>query len=343
MIYFRSDYSLGAHPKVMQALMDTNLEHTDGYCLDRFSDECTEMIREWVGKPDADIHYFVGGTPCNTTTISAALRPYEGVITPATGHIYVHETGSIELNGHRQFAMPTPEGKLRPSDIETALIHHEDEHCVIPKVVYITHPTENGGVYTKAELEALSEYCKKHDLTFYMDGARLGTAMTWPTNDLTIKDIANLVDAFYIGGTKIGALFGEALVVVNPEKFDPNFRYMIKRQCALLAKGRLIPVQLKALFEGGDDSLYFELGRRENELAIKLAKGVVDAGYELWLPHQTNQVFVIMDNDQIAELEKDFFFYTWCPYDETRSVIRLVTSWGSTEEDIDAILAVLQK
>ena len=343
MIYFRSDYSLGAHPKVMQALMDTNLEHTDGYCLDRFSDDCTEMIRQWVGKPDADIHYFVGGTPCNTTTIAAGLRPYEGVITPATGHIYVHETGSIELNGHRQFAMPTPEGKLRPEDIETALLHHEDEHCVIPKVVYITHPTENGGVYTKAELTALSECCKDHGLTLYMDGARLGTALTWPTNDLTIQEIADLVDAFYIGGTKIGALFGEALVVVHPEKFDDHFRYMIKRQCALLAKGRLIPVQLKALFEGGEDSLYFELGKRENELAIKLAKGVVDAGYELWLPHQTNQVFVIMDNDQIAELEKDFFFYTWAPYDETRSVIRLVTNWGTTEEDINAILAAIQK
>ena len=341
MIYFRSDYSLGAHPKIMQALMETKTEHTDGYCLDRFSDECTEMIRQWVGKPEADVHYFVGGTPCNTTTISAGLRPYEGVITPATGHIYVHETGSIELNGHRQFAMPTPDGKLRPSDIETALIHHEDEHTVIPKMVYITHPTENGGVYTKAELTALSECCAKHGLTFYMDGARLGTALTWPTNDITIQEIADLVDAFYIGGTKIGALFGEALVVVHPEKFDDHFRYMIKRQCALLAKGRLIPVQLKALFEGGEDSLYFALGRHENELAIKLAKGVVDAGYELWLPHQTNQVFVIMDNAQIAELEKDFFFYTWCPYDEGRSVIRLVTSWGTTEEDVDALLKVL--
>ena len=230
MIYFRSDYSCGAHPKVMQALIDTNLEHTDGYCLDRFSDECTEMIKEWVGKPDADVHYFVGGTPCNTTTISAGLRPYEGVITPSSGHIYVHETGSVELNGHRQFAMPTPEGKLRPSDIETALLHHEDEHCVIPKVVYITHPTENGGVYTKAELTALSECCKKHNLTFYMDGARLGTALTWPTNDLTIQEIADLVDGFYIGGTKIGALFGEALVLVHPEKFDDHFRYMTKRQ-----------------------------------------------------------------------------------------------------------------
>ena len=341
MIYFRSDYSLGAHPKIMQALMDTNMEHTDGYCLDRFSDDCSEMIRRWVGKPDADIYYFVGGTPANTTTISAGLKPYEGVIAPSTGHIYVHETGSIEANGHRTFGMPTPDGKLRPSDIETCLLHHEDEHTVIPKMVYITHPTENGGVYTKAELTALSQCCRKHDLTLYMDGARLGTALTWPTNDLEITEIADLVDAFYIGGTKIGALFGEALVVVHPEKFDDHFRYMIKRQCGLLAKGRLIPVPLQALFDGGKDSLYYQLSRHENDLAIKLAAGVTGAGYKLWLPHQTNQVFVIMPNDQIAELEKDFFFYTWCPYDENNSVIRLVTCWGTTEEDVMAFLKAI--
>ena len=341
MIYFRSDYSLGAHPKIMQALMDTNMEHTDGYCLDRFAEETTELIREWIGKPEADVYFFVGGTPANITTISSSLRPYEGVISAATGHIYVHETGAIEANGHRTFAMPTPDGKLRPEDIEKCLLHHEDEHTVIPKTVYVTHPTENGGVYTKAELTALSECCKKHNLTFYLDGARLGTALTWPTNDLEITDIANLVDAFYIGGTKIGALFGEAVVLVNKEKFDPNFRYMIKRQTGLLAKGRLIPVQLKALFEGGKESLYYQLSNHENQLAIKLAEGVKAAGYELWLPHETNQVFVIMPNDQIAELEKDFFFYTWCPYDETRSVIRLVISWGSTEEDVDAFLKAI--
>ena len=341
MIFFRSDYSLGAHPKVMDALVETNMVHTDGYCLDDYSDDCAELIRQWIGKADAHVHYFVGGTPCNTTTISAALRPYEGVITPATGHIYVHETGSIELNGHRQFGMPTPEGKLRPSDIETALIHHEDEHCVIPKLVYITHPTESGGVYTKAELEALSECCRKNDLILYMDGARLGTALTWPTNDLTIKEIANLVDAFYIGGTKLGALFGEALVLINHEKFDDHFRYMIKRQCALLAKGRLIPVQLKALLEGGEDSLYFKISKHENQLAIRLAEGIQAKGFKLWLPHQTNQVFPIIPKEKIKELEKDFFFYTWTPYDDECDVIRLVTNWNSTEEEIDAFINAL--
>lgn len=340
MIYFRSDYSLGAHPKVMEALMETNMEHTDGYAEDRFSFETADMIREMIGRSDAHIHFLVGGTPTNTITIAAALRPYEGAISAASGHIYVHETGSVEATGHRVFAAPTEDGKLRPADIEKIMLLHEDEHTVIPKLVYITHPTENGGVYTKAELKALRECCDKHGLYLYMDGARLGTALTWPGNDVTLKDLPELTDAFYIGGTKIGTLFGEALVILNDDIND-HFRYMVKRSCALLAKGRLIAIQLKALLEGGEDSLYYQLSRHENQLAIKLAKGVQEKGYKLWIPHQTNQVFVIVDNDKIAQLEKDFFFYTWAPYDESSSVIRLVISWGSTEEDVDAILAAL--
>ena len=329
MIYFRSDYSLGAHPKVMEALSATNMEHTDGYAEDKFSFETADMIKEMIGQPDANVHFMVGGTPTNTITIAAALR-----------HIYVHETGSVEATGHRVFAAPTPDGKLRPEDIEKVLLHHEDEHTVIPKMVYITHPTENGGVYTKAEFEALYECCKKNNLYFYMDGARLGTALTWPDNDLSLKDIASMCDAFYIGGTKIGALFGEALVIMN-ENINDHFRYMIKRAGVLLAKGRLIAIQLKALLEGGEDSLYYRLSRHENRLAIKLAKGIEDKGYKLWLPHQTNQVFVILPNEKITELEKDFFFYTWTPFDETSSVIRLVIGWGSTDEDVDAILSAL--
>lgn len=256
MIYFRSDYSLGAHPKVMEALMETNMEHTDGYAEDRFSFETADMIREMIGRPDAHIHFLVGGTPTNTITIAAALRPYEGAISAASGHIYVHETGSVEATGHRVFAAPTEDGKLRPADIEKIMLLHEDEHTVIPKLVYITHPTENGGVYTKAELKALRECCDKHGLYLYMDGARLGTALTWPGNDVTLKDLPELTDAFYIGGTKIGTLFGEALVILNDEIND-HFRYMVKRSCALLAKGRLIAIQLKALLEGGEDSLYY--------------------------------------------------------------------------------------
>lgn len=340
MVYFRSDYSLGAHPKVMQALIDTNMEHTDGYAEDKFSFETADMIRKLINRPDAHIHFLVGGTPTNTITISAALRPFEGVISADSGHIYVHETGSVEATGHRVFAAPTNDGKLRPADIEKVLIHHEDEHTVIPKMVYITHPTENGGVYTKAELTALHDCCKKHDLYLYADGARLGTALTWPGNDITLEDMAELTDAFYIGGTKLGALFGEALVITD-DRINDHFRYMVKRACALLAKGRLIAVQLKALLEGGEDSLYYQLAAHENKLAIKLAEGVQKKGYKLWIPHQTNQVFVIVPKKKIAQLEKDFFFYTWAPYDESNSVIRLVTSWGSTDDDVEAILAAL--
>ena len=340
MIYFRSDYSLGAHPKVMAALEATNMEHTDGYAEDKFSYETADMIRDMIGKPEAHIHFMVGGTPTNTITIAAALRPYEGVISASTGHIYVHETGSVEAHGHRVFAAPSQDGKLRPEDVEKVLLHHEDEHTVIPKMVYITHPTENGGVYTKAELTALSQCCRKHDLYLFVDGARLGTALTWPGNDIQLTDLADLTDAFYIGGTKIGALFGEALIILN-DQINDHYRYMVKRACALLAKGRLIAIQLKALLEGGENSLYYELSRHENDLAIKLAEGITAAGYKLWIPHQTNQVFVIMPNEKIAELEKDFFFYTWCPYDENSSVIRLVTNWGSKEEEIEALLKAI--
>ncbi len=340
MIYFRSDYSLGAHPKVMAALQETNMEHTDGYGDDKFSHACADMIREMIGRPDAHVHFMVGGTPTNTITIASALRPYEGVISPSTGHIYVHETGSVEMHGHRVFAAPTEDGKLTPEAIEQVMLHHEDEHTVIPKMAYITHPTENGGVYTKAELTALRDCCKKHELYFYIDGARLGTALTWPGNDVELTDLAELADAFYIGGTKLGALFGEALVILD-DRINDHFRYMVKRACALLAKGRLIAVQMQTLLAGGKDSLYYQLARHENEMAIKLAKGVTDAGYQLWIPHQTNQVFVIMNNDKIAELEKEFFFYTWCPYDDHRSVIRLVTNWNTQESEVDALLRAL--
>ena len=346
MYYFRSDYSLGAHEKLMNALMETNMEHTDGYAEDKFSFECADMIRRMIGKPDAHIHFMVGGTPSNTVTISAALKPYEGVISPATGHIYVHETGSIEANGHRVFAAPTEDGKLTPEAIEKMMVLFEDEHTVIPRVAYITHPTENGGVYTKEELVALRKCCDKNGLYLYMDGARLGTALMWPGNNLSIKEIADLVDAFYIGGTKIGALLGEALVILNDE-INHNFRYMIKRSGGLLAKGRLIAVQLKALLEdetGGDDitkSLYAKLAMHENEMAIKIAEGVQKKGYELWQKHQTNQVFVIVDNDKIKELEENFFFYVWCPYDEKRSVIRLITNWNTKEEEVNAVLEAM--
>jgi len=349
MVYFRSDYSLGAHPKVMDRLVETNMEHTDGYALDDFSYECADMIKKMIGKendPNCEVHFMVGGTPTNTVTITAALRPYECVITTDAGHIFKHETGSIEANGHRCLVEVTEDGKMTVDAIEHAMLHYEDEHTVVPKVVYITHPTENGGLYTRKEFNDIVECCKKHDLMLYMDGARLGCALSWPGNDLTIQEIADKVDAFYIGGTKIGALFGEALII-NNETINRDFRFMIKRSCTLLAKGRLIAIQLKALFEdptGNYDfknSLYYQLAKHENEMAIKIADGLKKKNIPLWLPHQTNQVFPILPNDKIAELEKDFFFYTWTPYDKEHSVIRLITNWNTTEEEVEKVIEAI--
>ena len=340
MIYFRNDYSLGAHPQVLDALIKTNMEHADGYGNDTFSQETAAMIRQLIGKPDAHVHFMVGGTPSNTITIAAALRPYEGVISADTGHIYVHETGSVEATGHRIFAVATEEGKLQPQDIEQVLLLHEDEHTVIPRLVYISLPTENGGIYTREELLALRQCCLRNNLYLYIDGARLGTALTCERADFTLRDVADLCDAFYIGGTKLGAMFGEALILLEPQ-IQHNFRYMIKRHLGLLAKGRLISIQMKALLEGGEDSLYYCLGRQENQLAMKLAQGIAGAGYHFWIPPCTNQLFVILPDPLVEELEENFFFHRWKKYDERRTVVRLVIGWGSTEEDVSAFLKAL--
>ena len=341
MYSFRNDYSEGAHPQVLQALTDTNLVQTCGYGVDPICEEARDLIRTVCAAPEADVHFLVGGTQTNLTVITALLASYEAVIAAHTGHVNCHETGAIEATGHKVCVETSPDGKVTPAMVEAVLARHDgSEHMVSPKMVYISDTTEIGTVYTKAELTALRDCCKKHDLYFYIDGARLGTALTWPANDVELTDLAELADAFYIGGTKLGALFGEALVILD-DRINDHFRYMVKRACALLAKGRLIAVQMQALLAGGKDSLYYQLARHENEMAIKLAKGVTDAGYQLWIPHQTNQVFVIMNNDKIAELEKEFFFYTWCPYDDHRSVIRLVTNWNTQESEVDALLRAL--
>lgn len=340
MIYFRSDYSQGGHPKIMEALSKTNLEHTDGYGLDRFCEEAEATIKNLVGRNDCNVYMMIGGTPTNIITIAAALRPYEAVVAPKSGHIYKHECGGVEATGHKIIAVDAPDGKLTPALIEQAWLTYEDEHTVLPKMAYITHATEIGTVYTKAELVALRKCCDEHDMYLYMDGARLAAGLTCPESDLTIQDIAQLVDAFYIGGTKAGLLLGEALVVFS-DAINDHFRWMIKRLNGMLAKGRLIGVQLQALLEGGEDSLFYQIGRHENQLAKKLKDGIIAKGYAFSGDSVTNQIFPIMPNELIAKLEEDFFFYVWEPYDETSSVIRLVLSWGSTEEDVDAFLAAI--
>ena len=344
MYRFNSDYTEGCHPAILERLAATNMDQTDGYGLDPYCDEARTKIKEYFSCPNADVHFLVGGTQTNLTVICAALRPHQAVFGAVPSHINTHEAGAIEHVGHRVLPLPSEDGKLTAEQIKAEWIKYDTdpsrEHWAQPKMVYISQPTEIGSMYSKKELQDLYAVCKEAGLYLFVDGARLGYVLGAPANDMTPADLAANCDVFYIGGTKIGALFGEALIILNDDIND-HFRYMVKRACALLAKGRLIAIQLKALLEGGENSLYYELSRHENELAIKLAKGVTDKGYQLWIPHQTNQVFVIVDNDKIKELEKDFFFYTWCPYDETRSVIRLVISWGSTEEDVDAILAAL--
>ncbi len=341
MIYFRSDYSQGAHPDVLQALIDTNLEHSDGYALDEHSDNARQMVKDLIGRQDCEVHLMVGGTPTNITTIAAALRPYEAVIAPKAGHIYTHETGGVEATGHRVIAIDTPDGKLTPADIDSAWDEFEDEHTVIPKMIYISNATEGGSIYTKAELKALSEACRKRGMYVYMDGARIGAALTCEANDLTLHDIAKYTDAFYIGGTKNGALMGEALVILN-EDINENFRWMIKQNKGLLAKGRLLGVQFEALLKGGEDSIFFQMASHANKMAKKLKEGLEEMGCKMYSKSDTNQIFPVLPTAVVKELEKEFFFYEWAPEKDGEIPIRLVTAWGTKEEEVDAILAAIK-
>ncbi len=338
MIFFQSDYSQGAHPKVMEALIKTNLEHTVGYGVDEHCAHAAKIVKELIGNEDCDVYMMVGGTPCNVTVIAAALKPYEAVVAARTGHIYSHETGGVEGTGHRIITMPGVDGKMTPALIDAAWTEYEDEHTVLPRMVYISQPTEIGTIYSKAEMEALSKKCKERNMLFYVDGARLGSALTCKENDLSIKELAKLADAFYIGGTKNGALFGEALVIRNPI-IGENFRYMIKRQCNMLAKGRLMGVQFEALLEGGEDSIYFEMARHANELAEKLRDGLLSMGVEFYSDSPTNQIFPILPRPVVDRLKRGVAFHEWAPEKDGMVPIRLVTGWGSTEVEVDTFLA----
>ncbi|MCI5721014.1 MAG: beta-eliminating lyase-related protein [Firmicutes bacterium] len=342
MIYFRSDYSQGAHPRILDALIKTNEEHTDGYAMDEHSYHAAEMIKELIGRDDCEVHMMVGGTPTNVITIASALKPFEAVVAPRTAHIYIHECGAVELTGHRVLTVEGVDGKLTPELIDNAWLEFEDDHTVVPKMAYVSHPTESGTVYTKAELEAIRKCCDEHNMYLYLDGARLGAGLTCPDTDLTIQDIARLTDAFYIGGTKNGTLLGEAVVIFD-DNINDHYRWMIKQNCGMLAKGRLIGVQFEALLEGGEDSLLYEIGRHENRLAKKLKDGIAACGYEFDGSSTTNQIFPIFPTEMVRELEKDFFFYDWAPAGEGKRVIRLVTSWGSTDEDVDAFIEAIKK
>ncbi len=341
MYSFRNDYSEGAHPQVLQALTDTNLVQTCGYGVDPICEEARDLIRTVCAAPEADVHFLVGGTQTNLTVITALLASYEAVIAAHTGHVNCHETGAIEATGHKVCVETSPDGKVTPAMVEAVLARHDgSEHMVSPKMVYISDTTEIGTVYTKAELTALRHCCDEHGLLLFLDGARLGSALTSPESDLTLADLAALTDVFTIGGTKNGLLMGEAVVVFD-DNINDHYRWMIKQNCGMLAKGRLIGVQFEALLEGGEDSLFYEIGAKENRLAKKLREGIAAAGYQFDGTSTTNQIFPIFPTEMVRKLEEDFFFYDWAPYGDSHRVVRLVTSWGTTEEDVDAFINAL--
>jgi threonine aldolase len=335
MYSFKNDYSEGAHPRILNALLESNLEQSEGYGEDGYTQKAVELLKQRIGRDDLDIHLLSGGTQTNLIAISAFLRPHEAVIAANTGHILVHETGAIEATGHKIISTEVEDGKLNSSHIKAALDAHTDEHMVKPKLVYISNPTEIGTIYNKEELEQISRFCKDNNLYLFMDGARLGSALCSEENNLELSDLANLVDAFYIGGTKNGALLGEALVICR-DTLKEDFRFHMKQKGALLAKGRLLGIQFVELFR---DNLYFDLAKHANRMAGLIRKEISKAGFKFLVNSPSNQLFPILPNQLIAELEKNYLFIVWSKIDADKSAIRLVTSWATKEE---AVLAFIE-
>ena len=325
---------------MMRRLFETNLEQTPGYGADAYTAHAKELIRRACGQPDAAVHFLVGGTQTNATVIDALLARHEGVLAAETAHINVHEAGAIEAAGHKVLVLPSHEGKVRADEVEGYIrqFYRDEtyEHMVAPGMLYISHPTEYGTLYTLGELEALSRVCREADIPLYMDGARLGYGLAADT-DVTLADIARLCDVFYIGGTKVGALFGEAVVSARPSLL-PHFFPLIKQHGALLAKGRLLGVQFETLFT---DGLYFHIGAHAVRLALKLKQAFVAKGYRLHLDSPTNQQFICLPNETIDRLAREATFELWGPRGERESVVRFVTSWATREEDVDKLIELL--
>ncbi len=334
MYSFKNDYSEGAHPKILDALIQTNGTQEEGYGMDTHTQSAINKIKELIGHDDCDIHLIPGGTMTNLLSIAGFLRPHEACIAATTGHIATHETGAIEATGHKIVTVESSDGKLKPSLIAKVIEEHHFEHMVKPRLVYISNPTELGTVYSKKELESLYEFCEEKKMYLYCDGARLGSAIVSKDNDVTLEDMYKLTDGFFIGCTKLGALMGEALILKNCDLRE-DFRYLIKQRGALLSKGRVMGVQINTLFT---DGLYFDIAKHETELAQYLASNLRDLGCDFLLDSQTNQIFPIMDNEVIELLNKKFEFYTWKPIDQKQSAIRLITSWATQKENVDSFL-----
>jgi len=335
---FFDDYSEGAHPRILEALARTNLQQEPGYVMDSFAIEAAELIRQRFSAAQADVHFVASGTQANLAVLSAILKPYESVVAAESGHINTHEAGSVEATGHKVNTVKGAAGKVRPTEIQDQVELHNFDQMVVPRAVYISQSTELGTVYTKAELVALAQKCQEHGLYLYLDGARLGAALAAGESDLDPATLAKYVDIFYVGGTKNGALIGEAIVIVNPQLQD-HFRYNLRQRGGLLAKGRAVSLQFLELFR---DDLYFEIARHANELAQQLAVGIRGCGYETVVEVQTNQVFPIFPNSLIERLGRDYGFHVWEKFDAERSVVRLVTSWATEPEHVAEFLITLK-
>lgn len=343
MIYFNNDYSEGCHPKLLERLVNTNLEQTSGYGTDDYCRRAARRIQELCQRDDLSVHFLVGGTQANLTIIDAALRPHQAVLGAVSAHINVHETGAVEATGHKVLSVPSRDGKLSADQAERIAAAHwaesDPEHMVQPKMVYISNPTELGTIYTRKELEDLHAVCRKYGMYLFLDGARLGYGLTAQGNDVTLPDLADLCDVFYIGGTKVGALFGEAVVISNPA-IAQDFRYFIKQHGGMLAKGRLLGLQFDTLLA---DNLYFEIAARANRMADQIRAVLKKLNYPLLVPGLTNQIFPILPDVVLAELAKEFTFTEQERVDETHRAVRFCTSWATRQENVDALCAKLTK
>ena len=343
MLRFECDYTEGCIPEILEAISRENHTQLKGYSEDPICDRAKAKIRTLCGRGDADVHFLVGGTQTNTTVIAAALRPYQGVISPETGHIACHETGAIEATGHKVIALPTQNGRLTAAQIDACCAAHAAdasfEHIVQPAMVYLSHPAENGSLYALQDLKEISRVCRKWNLTLFVDGARLGYGLASPNTDVTLQELANLADVFYIGGTKVGALFGEAVVITN-EALKKDFRYMIKRQGGMLAKGWLLGLQFDVLLE---DDRYLKIAGKAVRQALRIKEAFEKKGCGFLMESWTNQQFPVLDNETMHKFDGEFTYSVWQPMDDGRTAVRFCTSWATTDEQVYKLIAFIEE
>lgn len=340
MLYFENDYCEGAHPAILQKLTETNFEKVSGYGTDPYCASAREKIRAACACPEADVQFISGGTQSNAIVIASMLQRWQGVVAAATGHVAGHEAGAIEYTGHKVITLSQHNGKMDAAELRAlvATFYADDnhDHMVFPGMVYISHPTEYGTLYTKVELEALHAVCQEYKMPLFLDGARLGYGLAAEGTDVTLADLARLTDVFYIGGTKVGALCGEA--VVFPHGAPAHFMTMVKQQGALLAKGRLLGIQFDVLFT---DDLYFSISKNAIATANRLKAGFAEKGYRFFMDSPTNQIFLVLENAQLAALEGKAKFGFWEKFDDTHTVVRIATSWATRMDEVEALIDLM--